>query len=152
MNVSPISVPPYFPSTPPYSHSHVFFTRWLHFSFIKLLPFRCFYPNADYVDIIQIVTLVPIGLVFVMVITFYIRHVFSLLCTFSFYSGDEKARQSFIDSEKVAANRIKARYFSLFLMMSYIVLPGVSTTIVDAILCRNVDPDDVVPGDNHVLK
>jgi len=45
-----------------------------------------------------------------------------------------------------------ARYLALFLLMTFLVLPGISTIIVNSVLCENLDPDNVVAGSSYYLR
>lgn len=47
--------------------------------------------------------------------------------------------------------RIIGQYVTLFLLLTYMVLPSVSSTIANAFSCTNVDPDNVDGGDDSYL-
>ncbi len=47
--------------------------------------------------------------------------------------------------------KIKSQSFFYFLFLSYLVLPGVSTTIFRMFPCNNVDPESVADGPNQYL-
>lgn len=48
------------------------------------------------------------------------------------------------DEEAMTHNRsIRSAYITLFLLLTYMVLPGVSTTLAGAVPCIDIDPDKV---------
>lgn len=45
-------------------------------------------------------------------------------------------------------SELSSRYFSIFLVFTYLILPFTSVIIFQTFSCRDVDPDDVHPGDD----
>jgi hypothetical protein len=48
--------------------------------------------------------------------------------------------------------QIIARYVTLFFLLTYLVLPSVSTTIFGAFTCQSIDPGNVIPGTPTYLR
>ena len=49
-------------------------------------------------------------------------------------------------------SQIIARYLTLFFLLTYLVLPGTTTTIFGAFTCQSIDPDNVMPGTPRYLR
>jgi hypothetical protein len=48
-------------------------------------------------------------------------------------------------------SRISSRYFNIFLVFTYLILPFTSVTIFQTFSCTDVDPDDVSAGDHSYM-
>jgi hypothetical protein len=64
-----------------------------------------------------------------------------------------RRRRSSTSSEDIDLEiaKIRSQSFFYFLFLSYLVLPGVSTTIFRMFPCNNVDPESVADGPNQYL-
>lgn len=54
------------------------------------------------------------------------------------------------DDVRMKSN-ISARYFNIFLVFTYLILPFTSVQIFQTFSCRDVDPDDVEPGEDQYM-
>ena len=54
-------------------------------------------------------------------------------------------------SPKRQFTMIRSQYFSWFLIITYMVLPGISSILFRFFVCQNVDPDDVVIGSDRYM-
>jgi len=97
---------------------------------MKLLPVKCLYGGTDYVDLLLLVTILPI---IITVLWYFLYCGCYLLVT---YWGHGKTTS--------LCHSLKVKFFSGFLLFTYLILPSVSTVIVGTITCRNVDPDAAV--------
>jgi len=138
---------------------------WINLSFLKLLPFKCFYNSSDYIDEMIIVTLTPIIGTFLLFVSYRVRC--SLMTHFGadnmlslcyrWYKGEQQSTHTLTSQSsegellRRSLRTLGSRYFSLFLILSFVVLPGVSTVLADLMLCQNVDPDNVLEGSNTYL-
>jgi hypothetical protein len=92
----------------------------------------CYY-HTDYIDRMIIQTLAPIC---VSAILFFILavHLFFM-------------RNADVGDREI----VGSRYFTLFLLLTYLVLPGVAISIFGAFGCVNVDPDHVLSTDSTFM-
>ena len=88
------------------------------------------YTSFDYVDKLLMTTLTPICIEIVVCICF-LAHI-AYKSRAGWHPGDFGA--------------IVSTYVSFFLVVSYLVLPSVSTTIFGSFNCVSVDPEHLVPG------
>lgn len=49
------------------------------------------------------------------------------------------------------SSALAARYFNIFLLFTYLILPFTTAKIFQIFSCQNVDPDNVVEGDDHYM-
>jgi hypothetical protein len=112
------------------------FTKILNFALVQILPLSCMY-QADYITSMMITTLLPILGTALLFIAFAVELAY-------------KYRRLKAKNEKVLRKQtvmliddLRFRYFSLFLTMTYFVLPSTTTSIFQMFLCENVDPEDV---------
>ena len=82
------------------------------------------YTTFDYVDRIMLTTISPLIIITVLFLVFFLHVLIR-----------RKHWRSVI-----------GRYISVFLFITYLVLPSVSTVIFGAFACDNIDPDNVMPG------
>ena len=54
-------------------------------------------------------------------------------------------------SPKRQFTMIRSQYLSWFLIITYMVLPGISSILFRFFVCQNVDPDDVVIGSDRYM-
>lgn len=94
----------------------------------------------DYVDTLMMTTILPI----IVSLIIFIICMTELLMMRKHHDGN-----SYEKSKK--HNQIVSRYFTVFLLLTYLVLPGVSSTIAGAYSCTDVDPDDVGSGNDSYL-
>eukprot|EP01041_Mallomonas_annulata_P001620 gene1620-3135_t len=107
------------------------FFAWINFSFMDRVGLGCDF-HWDYVSVLQVTTLVPIGIAVALA------------------AGDLLSRAS-ITRRGVVRNfnvdRVlgmsRAQYTSMFLLLTYLVLPGVSIVIFRSFTCVDADPDNV---------
>jgi len=94
--------------------------------FLKLFPIKCSYTGSDYVDQLMLVTITPI----VLTILWWILY---KMCKYTI--------ELFGTRTRALSHSLKVNFIFVFLMFTYLILPGVSTLIAGAIPCTNVDPD-----------
>ena len=101
------------------------------------MPFSCVSPT-DYVDTLMFSTLWPLmfgALLFVIFVGHFFWERRIVLRTY------DKRKIGFQMYHLSARLRIK--YFTLFLLLTYFILPSVTTSIFAMFPCMNVDPDGV---------
>ena len=111
----------------------VSFHSFANFSALTLGSPQC-YTQFDFVDSLILQTSVPISLVILM------------LAIFIFHMVAIRRRSAEQKSE------IITRYLTVFFLLTYLVLPSVTTTIFGAFNCRTVDPDNVLPATPRYLR
>jgi hypothetical protein len=65
------------------------------------------------------------------------------------YMGLSRQSQAKLDTD---VGRMISRYFSLFLLITYLVLPSVTTTIAGAVPTINIDPDGLTGQPQHFMR
>ena len=88
----------------------------------------------DAIDALVVDTLYPVILVG------------GLWCAFQLH-----ARRNETSSNPIPIFKIRSRYFTVFLVFTYLILPFTSVQIFQVFSCRDVDPDDVESGDNRYM-
>ena len=88
----------------------------------------------DYVDQMLLETLAPICMAVGLLFIYFLHYAFVLQ-----YSRTYTRQKMF------------GRYCALFFLLTYLVLPAVTTSIFGAFPCMNVDPDHTTPGVSFVL-
>ena len=127
------------------------------FSVVQILPFSCVY-KTDFVDSLIFTTVWPMicgGLLFVVCVseTFYKRR-----CKRRKAESEpdkeksSKLRQNLKFEYVVVSRKMKQKYFTLFLLLIYCVLPSVTTTIFAMFPCVDVDPEKVDGLDDYYLR
>lgn len=115
-------------------------------SFVDVIGFdmpsaECYSTDRfDYADTLMMMTLMP--MLVALVILFIALA--ELVIMERSHHGDEHEKRT-------KHNKIVSRYFTLFLLLTYLVLPSVSTTIAGAYACTNADPDNVDNGTDIFL-
>lgn len=118
-------------------------------SFINVISFNI--PSAscystekvDYVTTLVMTTMLPI-LVSLFIFVLY-------ACEWLYFrvtSRSNKSPQEIVDVEQ----GLVSRYLFLFLLLTYMVLPSVSSVIAQAYSCTDIDPSDVAPGEDYYLR
>lgn len=91
--------------------------------------------RLDYIDNMMTQTLAPLALIVAILVALAIHSRF--------------LRYKNAGADKVTADeqmeKIVAHYFTLILLLTYLVLPSVTTTIFGSFLCIDVDPDGILP-------
>ena len=106
--------------------------RWVNVStVIRSVAIRCAFSNIDYVSELQFVTLSPLFLS-LLGLFIYLLHQ-AVLKVMSKHMAEQEYKK--------AQRSVRTVYFNLFLMFTFIVLPGVSVFVADMFPCRNLDPD-----------
>lgn len=99
----------------------------------------CYTDGYDFVSTLLFTTLFPIGLSLLLLLAAAVE---AWRCSMSTRVASEK---------RVEYHRVVNQYFTLFLLLTYIILPSVSATIASSFGCTDADPDDVVDGDDLYL-
>lgn len=97
--------------------------------------------NVDYVFMLMMTTLMPICITFLLFLLFVSEKLYGYIWLHA-QSQEEKAK---------SAVELVNRYFTLFLLLTYLVLPSVSSTIALAYSCSDVDPNDADNGQDYFL-
>jgi hypothetical protein len=143
----------------------------INFTGLNLGSPQCYASRRlDYIDKMIIQTLAPIciALLLVVLFAFHIRDLLKRHASEKVAESETRRRNSNSsqldgDAEEDQATEIKrseerrqdevgaliGRYFSLFFLITYLVLPSVTTTIAGVIPIVNVDPDGTLPGEYH---
>jgi hypothetical protein len=100
-----------------------------------ILPVSCLKPN-DYVSKLLITTLSPIFFTAIIFIAFIAEVLISRKAVL------QSNRQGAEQEAYLIFRRLKLRYFSLFLFLTYVILPSVTTSIFKMFICDNVDPNN----------
>lgn len=114
--------------------------RVFNFSLSQIIPLSCLF-DGDYVDALLVVTLSPIFftlfIVIVAFLEFFIRKRYMI-----------GAHATHVLKVQSLYKELKFRYISFFLIVSFMVLPSIATTIFKIFPCQNIDPnnDDDLPG------
>ncbi|CAN0394727.1 unnamed protein product, partial [Ectocarpus fasciculatus] len=90
--------------------------------------------DYDAIDALVVDTVYPIVLVCVLWIIFHVHVMFN------------EARLN-----PTPMPRLRSRYFTVFLVFTYLILPFTSVEIFQVFSCRDVDPDDVENGDDRYM-
>lgn len=98
--------------------------------------------SIDYVDYLIFTTLAPIVVTLFIWVT-ALLHVLYYQLTNTDVNEADKLNEFYA---------IKTLYFSIFLVFTYLVLPGVSIAIFRTFGCTDADPDDAVSGNNIYMQ
>lgn len=118
-------------------------------SFVNIISFNipsatCYSTNkVDYLTTLMMTTLLPL---FVAALLWFLYK-----CEVVYYCLFGSENQNILEIN-VGKQAILGRYFTLFLMLTYVVLPSVSGTIAQAYSCTDVDPSDVALGEDYYLR
>lgn len=122
------------------------FLSWINILSFKLPSISCYMPTSktwDYIDTLIITTLLPIAASVLLLVV-------GVLQTLSLRRRRDTMTALHMQKE---ARRISSQYITLFLLLTYLVLPSVSTSIAAAIPCVNIDPSNVQSGvDNYYMQ
>ena len=106
-------------------------------SFVNLVTFvgslQCYTGRFDYVGRMILVTMLPLGLVVVLVASFL-------------------AHRAYLIRKRKDWEHIIQRYVSMFLFITYLVLPGCTTTILKVFACKTIDPEGLLSGAQSYLQ
>jgi hypothetical protein len=114
----------------------------INFSVIDIIPISCVYHN-DFVGKLMMTTLFPIILSAAIFIIFVGEVVYRRRIELQNGGSAKIAYLIF--------RRLKVRYFSIFLLLTYFVLPSVTTMIFKMFICENVDPNNEDSLENYYL-
>jgi hypothetical protein len=108
--------------------------RVFNFSLSQIIPISCIY-TSDYVDTLVVVTLSPIlftfFLVIIAVLEFFIRKQYMV-----------GAHATHVLKVQSLYKELRFRYFSFLLVITFMVLPSITTTIFKIFPCENLDPNN----------
>jgi hypothetical protein len=97
---------------------------------VALVPLSCVQKtHYTFIDKLLVVTLAPIGLSLLIAVLGTVEYQYSV------------HRHQGALNVKEELNQVTSRYLTMFLFLTYLVLPYVATTIFQTFLCTNVDPD-----------
>jgi hypothetical protein len=124
----------------------------LNFDFFNVVALGCTTYDLNYLHELYVITLLPIGISLLLVLLFCIerclyhmkRNFYPLtnLTQIDNAVGDERSGRGEDKDEDpdVQLNKSRNRYLNIFLYLTYLVLPSVTTTIFRTFLCTNIDP------------
>ena len=115
------------------------------FNIISIMPFSCVSPT-DYVDTLMFSTLWPLmfgALLFIIFVGHFLWERRTVL------KSNDKKKIGLLMYRLSA--RLRVKYFTLFLLLTYFILPSVTTSIFAMFPCINVDPDAVDDLDDYYL-
>ena len=111
----------------------------MNFTSLKLGDPQCYAPRRlDYVDKLLVQTIAPIFVNFMVIVAGGLH----LAAVRRRVFDDEEERK-----KKISA--VLGRYLSMFFLVIYLVLPGVTNTIAGVIPTINADPDGLYPDKNY---
>ena len=123
-------------SFPPFFSKVSSFFGVLNFDIVANLGLSCQFDDVDYVDYLVMTCLGPLLLCVVLSIMYYIHRFFLI------------RRKAEYDE----AARVYSKYLLVFLLGTYFLLPGISVYIFQMYSCQDVDPDDVLHGEDLYLR
>jgi len=104
-----------------------------------VVPLACVDPNVDYIDGVVFTTLAPMGIAAFIFLLFLIRYIHIIFGDYGDMGTEQRMKE--IQRRKYLT---ASRFFALFLLLTFLVLPGVTTTIVGSFQCTDLDPDSVM--------
>jgi len=110
----------------------------MNMSIFTIISVNCIKPKYDYIDGMIATTLTPIFVTGVLLLLYTIQH---LKIVYGKYLVDGYEKKAEIQSRLFAAG---AQNFTMFLLLTFLVLPGVTINIAGAFSCTNVDPDETL--------
>ena len=115
--------------------------KLLNLNVTSILPFSCSH-RMDFVENLLVTTLAPIFLLLVLS-SFLVGQI--LYYRWQISSGNSENKDEEIRDQ---TKRLKFQYFNVFLILSFLVLPSITTTIFQMFPCKNVDPgnEDDMPN------
>jgi hypothetical protein len=96
---------------------------------------ECF-TKYDYIDTMIVQTIAPLCIVTVVFFAY----------------GTQLARMRLTRASDEKISRMTTKYVTFFFLITYLVLPSVTTTIFGAFVCENIDPDNLKPGTPTFLR
>jgi hypothetical protein len=127
--------------------------NFINFNFIQLVPFACSY-KFDHVDYLITTTLSP----FLFTIMIFIAGIAEFIIKSKIIIKPENNPQD-TESNSIANDileyhakkkdlwtQIEFRYFSIFLFMTYLILPSTTATIFTMFICQDIDPGNADPA------
>jgi hypothetical protein len=118
--------------------------KFFNFNALQVLPISCIY-RADFVTSMMIATLIPIFATAVLFIAFTVEYAYRAKKIMSTSLGRRRKLLTVLEDGLVF------RYFSIFLTLSYFILPSVTTTIFEMFPCQNVDPSDTESTSTYLI-
>ena len=116
----------------------------VNLSVASIVPISCS-ETYTFIDSLYFATLMPVAIAAILVI----------LAMWSYTSAAANIDlnpRSPLDAKKEAYAEIRGKYMAYFLVLTYAVLPSVTTTIFKIFLCTDVDPENETPsGDSYYL-
>lgn len=108
--------------------------------------------KIDFVDKLALVTLVPIILAGAIIFCYLVNYIMYKIehandSTYRKYVNDAALHKNY----KRNTEKIRNRYVNIFLYLTYIVLPSVTTYIFKMFVCTDIDPNDEFPGEDHLF-
>lgn len=116
----------------------------MNFLSIDISSGECYVDEKiDYVSSLVISTLIPLAITVLLLLSFAGNSLLYHFYTHEGITAEEKRKRH---------QNLVSQYFTLFLLLTYFVLPGVSSTIAQAYSCINIDVDNVAEGDDLYLR
>ena len=130
--------------------------NFIQLDFMRIMPLSCVL-NIDYVNNLIFITMAPIILLIVVGLAFLLqlfvvkRELRRSIC----HEDDSESRDAAVfklaSQIHEEALRIRRRFIYIFLLLTYLILPTVTTTIFRMFPCQNVDPSDEGGTSNYYL-
>ena len=98
----------------PYFSAFIASMSFLNFDFVKILPIQC-YTKFNYISSMETLTMAPIA-VSALIFLIYLCNSFYLSASLRGVANQERLQY--------AIKKLRVRFFSFFVMLSYLVLPG----------------------------
>eukprot|EP01041_Mallomonas_annulata_P004483 gene4483-8920_t len=107
---------------------------WLDMSvLVNIVPISCTTETSDHTSQLIILTIGPIALSLIWLITYYIITI-----------GMRSFSNHFLKN-------LRVHFVYIFLLGAYLILPGISKSIVESFPCKNVDPDGATGRSVYIL-
>ena len=114
----------------------------LDFNPIQILPLSCAYSNS-FVSYLVVTTLTPIVLSAIIFVVYVLRLA---------YAKKQLPENTPMYQFYMLNKRLKVQHYTMFLTLTYFILPSVTTTIFQMFQCDNIDPNNEEPDeDNYYL-
>ena len=110
-----------------HSFFYYFICRFINFSAITVGSPQCYF-KYDFVDVLMTQTLAPIIFLSCLGLIFLAHRQYCKM------KNEPMSRATY------------GKYITIFLLVTYLVLPGTTTTIFKSFYCLDVDPQKTVPG------
>lgn len=112
---------------------------FLNLNFAHLFPVSCAI-KLDYMGILLVATVGPLIVTGLLVVCLLLESVV--------WTGKVYGKSLSKEEKTFQLMRMAVRYLDYWFYLTYLILPSVSTTIFQAFICTDIDPNNEYPGEN----